>query len=231
MLGAKLTLCYCNSLSREMNLGVFEQIQQTERILKICTDGIEKLRDKSKIYYAWELLQKKEQYLCWLLEHKELLSERQTEQYAAELAQTREFYEVIDNLYERFRVPKKTNGFTCFYREHEIYCLNDVIRARRRMLGITAEEMEQQLICGRRTLIRLEARETKVQLAVAQNLFSYLKLSPELHRAQIITDSQEALRVEEKYRWANNQRDYETAEYFLMKLKSMIPLTEKINWQ
>lgn len=230
---AKIALCYCNSKlwNGDLFLGALEQLQWVQDALKVCTDGIESLRDKSKIYYAWELLQKKEQYLLWLLEHEELFSEKQVEQYEAELAQTREFYEVIDRLYERFRVPKKTNSFTCFYREHEVYCLNDVIRARRRMLGITAEEIEKQLICGRRTLIRLEARETKVQLAVAQNLFSYLKLSPELHRAQIITDSQEALRVEEEYRWANNQRDYETAEHFLLQLKSMIPLTEKTNWQ
>lgn len=233
MQGAKLALCYCNSIvwESEKNPGVLEQLQRVERTLEICTDGIEKLRDKSKIYYAWELMQKKEQYLRWLLEHESLLSETQIEQYESELEQTREFYEVIDSLYERFRVPKKTNRFTCFYREHEVYCLNDVIRARRRMLGITAEELDHQLLCGKRTLIRLEARETKVQLTVARNLFSYLKLSPELHRAQIITDSQEALRVEEKFRWAYNQRDYETAEQLLQQLKTMIPLTELINRQ
>ncbi len=230
---AKIALCYCNCKlwNGEGVLGTVEQLQRAQEALNVCTDGIESLRDKSKIYFAWELLQKKEQYLSWLLEHAELFSEKQIEQYEAELAQTREFYEVIDHLYDRFRVPKKTNSFTCFYREHEVYCLNDVIRARRRMLGITVEEIAQQLICGRRTLIRLEARETKVQMAVAQNLFSYLKLSPELHRAQIITDSQEALRVEEAYRWALDQREYVQAEELLQQLKSMIPLMEKINCQ
>ncbi len=232
MLGAKIALYYCNRDEwKEEKTGIMEQMAKVQRALEVCTGGIEALRDKQKIYFAWELLQKKEQYLIWLLEHKTLFVEKQIEQYEAELTQTKEFYKVIDDLYERFRVPKKTNGFTCFYREHEIYCINDVIRARRRMLGITAEELEGQLLCGKRTLIRLEAKETKVQRAVAQNLFSYLKLSPEMHRAQIITDNQEALRVEEKYRWAHNQRDYERAGKLLQQLKSMIPLTEKINWQ
>lgn len=232
MLGAKIALYYCNRDEwKEEKTGIMEQMAKVQRALEVCTGGIEALRDKQKIYFAWELLQKKEQYLIWLLEHKTLFVEKQIEQYEAELTQTKEFYKVIDDLYERFRVPKKTNGFTCFYREHEIYCINDVIRARRRMLGITAEELEGQLLCGKRTLIRLEAKETKVQRAVAQNLFSYLKLSPEMHRAQIITDNQEALRVEEKYRRAHNQRDYERAGKLLQQLKSMIPLTEKINWQ
>ena len=232
MLGAKIALYYCSRDGwKEEKTGIMEQVAKVQRALDICTGGIEALRDKQKIYFAWELLQKKEQYLLWLLEHKTLFVEKQIEQYEAELTQTKEFYKVIDDLYERFRVPKKTNGFTCFYREHEIYCINDVIRARRRMLGITAEELEGQLLCGKRTLIRLEAKETKVQRAVAQNLFSYLKLSPEMHRAQIITDNQEALRLEEKFRWAYDQRDYESSELLLQQLKTMLLLTELINWQ
>ncbi|MBR6643821.1 MAG: helix-turn-helix transcriptional regulator [Lachnospiraceae bacterium] len=231
MLGSKIALYYCNKESgiEENGAGIIEQVQRVKQALEICTAAIDKLRDKHKIYFAWELLRKKEQYISWLLKHETLFSGNQIEQYREELAQTRQFYEVIDCLYERFQVSKQTNNFTCFYREHEVYCINDVIRARRRMLGITTEELEQ--ICGRRTLIRLEAGETKVQRSVACNLFSHLGLSPELHRAQIITDNQEALRVEERFRREENQRNFEEAERLLQQLKSMISLTDKTNLQ
>ena len=141
MFGAKVALFYCNSKSwtGEKAFGTVEQLQQVQAALKICNNGIEKLRDKSKIYFCWELLQKKKQYLKWLSEQGALLSEKETAQYRKELEQTKEFYNLFDKLYERFRIEKETNSFTCFYREHEIYCLNDVIRARRRMLGISRE--------------------------------------------------------------------------------------------
>lgn len=233
MLGAKLSLLYCNSKAwtEESHSGFLEQLRQVQQVLDICANGIEKLRDKQKIYYAWELLQKKEQYLNWLLEHTTSFSEKQIEQYEAELAQTKEFYKVIDDLYERFRVPKKTNGFTCFYREHEIYCINDVIRARRRMLGISREQLAEELLCGISTLKRLENERKNVHTVTARELFHRLNLSAELHRAQIVTDSQEALRLEEEFRWENNQRNYDKAGDLLEELRNMLSMKQRINWQ
>ena len=99
------------------------------------------------------------------------------------------------------------------------------------MLGVTAEELEEKLICGKSTLKRLEANKTTVQMAIVQNLFSYLNLSPEMHRAQIITENQEAVRLEEQYRWLQNQKDYAQAEVLLQRLKAIIPMAENINRQ
>lgn len=233
ILGAKIALYYCKEeiLAEENSRGILEKLQKIEQKLDICIDGIEKLRDHQKLYFAWDLLQRKEQYLSWLLKNRVLFSEEKGKKYEMELEQTREFYRVIDDLYERYQIPKKTNVFTCFYREHEIYCLNEVIRARRRMLGVTAEELEEKLICGKSTLKRLEANKTTVQMAIVQNLFSYLNLSPEMHRAQIITENQEAVRLEEQYRWLQNQKDYAQAEVLLQRLKAIIPMAENINRQ
>lgn len=233
MLGAKVALFYCNSKSWtvEKTFGTVEQLRQVQTALKICSNGIEKLRDKSKIYFCWELLQKKKQYLKWLLEQESLLSEKETAQYRKELEQTREFYILFGKLYERFQVQKETNGFTCFYREHEIYCLNDVIRARRRMLGISREQMEKELLYERSTLKRLESKGKNVHTTTARAFFQRLNLSAELHRAQIVTDSQEALRLEEEFRWENNQRNYDKAGELLAKLKQCISMDLLINQQ
>lgn len=233
MLGAKLALFYCDSesMTKESKQGILEQVRQTEQALEICTAGIEKLRDHSKIYFAWELLQKKEQYLQWLLEFAKVFSNERIDEYRGELEQTKEFFRLIDMLYDRYQVPKETNGFTCFYREHEIYCINEVIRARRRMLDISAEELEQQRLCSRSTLQRLEKERQRVQLEIVQDLFAYLKLPFGLQRAQIVTDSQKAIRLEKEFRWAHNQREYGRAEQLLQQLKSVIPQTENINRQ
>lgn len=224
MLGAKIALYYCNALN------LAEGHQNLNQALDICTNGIEKLRDHQKIYFAWELLQKKEQYIKQILKSCAVLSEEKLEDYQKELEQTGEFFQLIDGLYETYQIPKETNGFTCFYREHEIYCINDVIRARRRMLGVSRVELEKTML-GKSTIKRLEKNETNLQMFHARKLFERFQLSIEMQRAQIITDSQEAIQLEKEFRWENNQRNYDKAEALLNKLRCAIPMNEQINRQ
>lgn len=233
MFGSKVALYYCRYLKdrQRMEQGLLKQLEQMEYQLKICTQGIDWLRDHSKAYFAWELLLLKEKYLNGLLNNKSLFAEKRVEQYEQELEQTKDFLQMFNCLYERYQISKETNVVTCFYREYEVYCINDVIRARRRMLGITAEELEEELICSKSTLKRLEKNERNVQIAIAQNLFRKLNLSMEMHRAQIVTDSQEALRLEEKYREALNRRDCKQAETFLQNMEQIISMDELINKQ
>lgn len=232
MFGSKLALYYCRHLIKEnAEEGLSEQQRKMEQALEISTWGIEELRNHGKIYFAWELLGCKKQYLEWLLEHKELLPKKEAEEYGEDLEQTREFWRVLEELYETYQVPKATNAYTCFYREHEIYCINDVIRARRRMLGITAEELEEKLICSASTLKRIEGNKSKVQMTIVQGLFQYMHMSMETHRNQIVTSSQEALFLEKEYRWVFGQREYEKAEELLEKIKEQIPMEELINRQ
>lgn len=199
--------------------------------MELCSQGIEWLRNRTKLFFAWELLLVKEQNLKWMLEHGSLFSEEIAEKYEQDMEQTKEFMHLLESLYDRYGISKKTNAFTYFYREYEMYCINDVIRARRRMFGITAEELEAEYICSQSTLKRLEKREQKVQIEIAQRLFRKLNLSMEMQRAQIVTDSQEALRLEEKYRWALDQRKYEQAWNYLKSMKQLIPMEEMINRQ
>lgn len=228
MLGSKIALCYCGYREKTE---VAEQARKMEENLAICNLALDWLREANKIFNALELLQKKEKYLCRLLENRDLLSEKVAKEYDAELQQTKEFYAVIRGLYEQFDIPQKTNGYTCFYREREVYCINDVIRIRRRMLGISATELEEEGVCTKRTLVRLENKKTNPQTALAQRVFRRLNLSMELHRAQIITDKQEALRMEEQYREAFNQGKYGQAEFLLQKIKQIIPMDDRINQQ
>ena len=232
-LGSKIMLYYCRFLEndRAKEQGLFEKLRLTEYQLELCSQGIEWLRDRNKIYFAWELLILKKKYLDRMLEHGEWLSGETAERYEADLKQTKEFINLLEVLYDRYGIPRETNAFTCFYREYEVYCINDVIRARRRMFGITPEELEDAYICSKKTLKRLERREQKVQMEIAQNLFRRLHLSMEMQRAQIVTDSQEALRLEERYRWASSQREHEQSWDYLRRMKQLIPMEDVANQQ
>ena len=62
-------------------------------------------------------------------------------------------------------------------------------------------------------------------------MFAYLKLPFGLQRAQIVTDSQKAIRLEKEFRWIHDQREYEKAELLLCQLEQKIPMSEAINQQ
>ena len=231
MLCSKIAFYFCRAQKQKLEeeQSRTRRHAQAKKALEVCTYGIEQLRNHSKAYYAWELLRLKEDILNCLLENKELLSKEDAECYEKGRRQTLEFYTLFDKLYEEYRVPKETNAFTYFYREHEVYCISDVIRARRKMFDVSREELEN--ICGKSTIKRLEKGKTKVQMPIAQKLFERFHLSMEMHRAQIVTEKQEALRLEEDFRKARNQRHYQEMEQLLNQLKEMIPMDDVINRQ
>ena len=173
---------------------------------------------------------KKERYLAELLTFSVVFSEEKRFHYQKERKETKEFFSLIDRLYEKYRIPKKTNCFTCFYREREVYCINDVARTRRRMLGISRAEMERELF-GKSTIKRLEKNETNMQIRNVCRLFEKLNLSIEMHRAQIVTDRQEAIRLEKVLRREMNQRNFDKAEELLKQLQKLIPMTNRLNQQ
>ena len=206
MLGAKAALYFCNAVHPEAESGVepVATLNKLEEALMVCSAGIEALRNHQKLYYAWELLQKKERYLAELLTFRMVFSEEKKLHYQKERKETKEFFSLIDRLYEKYRIPKKTNCFTCFYREREVYCINDVARTRRRMLGISRAELERELF-GKSTIKRLEKNETNMQIRNVRRLFEKLNLSIEMHRAQIVTDRQEAIWLEKVLICANSR--------------------------
>ena len=231
LLCSKIALYYSKLAEYKMDslTAVYEKMQLMKKTVAICNYGIECLRNHCKAYFAWELFQKKEKCLQYLLENKTLISEAETQEYEQELSLTREFYSLFDKLYETYQVPKETSFFTVFYREHEIYCISDVIRARRKMFGYSKSDLED--ICGESTIKRIEKGKTKTQIAIVQRLFERFHLSMGLHRAQIVTEKQEALWLEKQFRVAYNHREYETAKEVLEKLKQMISMEELINKQ
>ena len=99
------------------------------------------------------------------------------------------------------------------------------------MLGISATELEEEGICTKRTLVRIENKKNNIHTSNARRLFERLNLSSALHRGKIVTDKQEVLRWEEEYREALHQRSFDEAEVLLMNMKQNIPMDIVINQQ
>ena len=200
-----------------------------QQLVEKCSKAIEDLRNHKKIYFAWELLQMEQKILSFLLKEKDLCAKENIEYYEKEQEQTKSFLEVLNRLYEVHQISKQTNKYTIFYQKREIYCMNDVIRARRKMFQVSLEELED--ICDTKTIRRLENKTTKTQLGVVKRLFHRFHLSTEMERSFIVTSSEKAIRLEQKLRVTMNQREYEKARELLRSLKELISMEELINKQ
>ncbi len=234
ILGAKTAWFYSRFLKSRLEL-VQEPVKKrklVQKALAACADGIELLRKSNKSYFLFELLELQHDILKLCLAETQL-SGKESLQLKAEVEQNRQFYQVFHMLYREFQVPEKTNGFTCFYRKQEIYCINEVIWTRRNMLGLSREELNNA--CGKKTLDRLEStnpeKRTRVQRGVAQRIFTELRLPMDFERAQIITNDVTIVRMEKQYRRLCNQTDYEEAEKYLQRIKKKLSLDNFINRQ
>ena len=230
---SKLAFYFCEYQWKKLKSSEdnIEIIAIAKEMLQICTKGIEHIRNHKKIYFAWELLQMKQKVIEVLLEKEEGISQQQIDSYKKEQEEAKDFFEVLDGLYEKYHIKKETNHYTIFYRKQEVYCINDVIRARRNMFQVSLATLEKEKICSVKTIRRIEKSDFSIQKEVVQQLFHRFHLSMELQRSFIITDSQEAIWLEQNYRVVANQREYAKAREMIKRLKEMISMEEEINRQ
>ena len=166
-----------------------------------------------------------------LLEKEEGISQEQIDSYKKEQEEAKRFFEVLDKLYENYHTKKETNHYTIFYRKQEVYGINDVIRARRKMFQVSLAKLEEEKICSTKTIRRIEKGISNAQKEVIQKLFYRFRLSIEMQRSLIVTNRQGAIRLERNYRVMANQREYEKAKEVIKRLKKMISMEEQINKQ
>ena len=230
---SKLAFYFCEYQWKKLKRSEdnIEIIAIAKEMLQICIKGIEHLRNHKKIYFAWELLQMKQKIMEVLLEKEEPISQEQIDSYKKEQEEAKVFFEVLDRLYENYHIKKETNRYTIFYRKQEVYCINNVIRARRTMFQVPFKTLEEEKICSIKTIRRIEKNLFNVQREVAQQLFHRFHLSIEMQRSLIVTDNQEAIRLEQNYRVTVNQREYAKAREIIERLKEMISMEEEINRQ
>lgn len=185
------------------------------RMMELCDKAIELLRNANRMFYLWELFGMKEELTKMLIDGSYKPCE-----YAASAEECIGWREILEELYLEYGVSIAMYEFCYLYVESENYCIGDVIRIRRKMLGLSQEKLSEG-ICDSRTVSRLERHIRKPQKEIVQKLFDRLNLSTELCRTELVTDSQEAI---EKYR--ELRRLYHTKEY--MKVQDVLGEMSKL---
>lgn len=214
-----------------------------ETLLELCNHGVEILREGNRMYYLWELLDLREHYLGRILgkageeeagreerEDGEDGKERMQEGLACLRRENAAWKKALENVYAQYQVPRETSSYCYLYMEKGVFCINDVIRIRRRMLGMSRKELWEG-ICDKKTLERLENRKSNPHRWEVEELFRRLGLAGTLTRTELITESQEARHLMTRLGQYVNNREAEKAEAILAQVKNMVSVDMKWNRQ
>lgn len=206
--------------------------QSAESLLGLCNKALDILRDNGRMYYLWEILDMRGALLKGL--HKKIVCQeghgRRTETLKMLFRENQKWKEVLEKIYRDFQVPKETHTYCFLYVEKGVSCINDVIRIRRQMLGMSPKELCEG-ICHVKTLRRLENHKTSPQRAIVRELFERLGLPGELIRTELVTKSPEARRLMERLRESGNRYRREDMDKLLARIKEMVPMEIKANRQ
>ena len=201
------------------------------RTLRLCNDGIEQLRTAGRMYYLWELLEIKKEGMTKLLhqvgDSKGAITRQTLENIVKTTADWLDALDFVHNLCETHRRMESS----CYlYQQKEAYCISDVIRRRREMLGLTKKKLCEG-VCSEKTIGRLEANKTKPQLAVVRRLFEKMNLSGEYQRWQIVTDDVRAFSIYDEIGRSANNREFEKIKRLLIDLEKYVSMKNPINKQ
>lgn len=182
-------------------------IEEIFHALDLCNEAIELLRNKKRMYYLIELLECRQDFIARILAAKEAGNEAVMDidvEVLSALAKTSKEWEMMfKELYAEYNMSPYMENFCYLYWETESYCVNDIIRIRRRMLGMTQEELADG-ICSVKTLGRAENKRRCLQMYEVRRIFAKLGLCPEYVRANVITSDPEVMRLhDEASRYAN----------------------------
>ena len=145
-------------------------------------------------------------------------------------AQIREWRMLLAELYQAYGIPMNTENCCYLYSQTQNYRIGDVIRKRRKMLGLSVRELCEG-ICSEKTLRRLENNKTRSQRAVWSELFCRLGLSPEYQRESVVTGQRDVLLLYRASGDALNNHDTEETQRLLEQLKDLLPMDVLINRQ
>lgn len=191
--------------------------------LELCNNAIELLRDANRLFYMWELLCAKEKLVDSL--------DGNRKQTLKDLEQCRAWRKTLESVYRDAGVSIPMYEFCYLYVESENYCIGDVIRIRRKMLGMSQEKLAEG-ICDPRRVSKMERNLSRPQKEVIQLLFNKLNLSMELNRTELVTDNPEAVKLYKELRMINQAEEYSVIENKLDRLRKLvadnIPSNEQI---
>lgn len=201
-----------------------QEQQDYIKLLKNCNEALEYLRTAERLYYFWELLKEREA----LYEHF-IKQGKGAETFAKMKLENELWRHTIEEVYAMCDMQPDMKNSCYLYFSQNTFCINELMRKRRQMLGMTKKELAGD-ICSEKTIARTE-KGSRMQIAIASKILDRLGLSAEYRRVDVITPNIEVLVLVREIADASNDRDYEKVEELLKTLEGLIPMDEPVNRQ
>lgn len=215
----KMIFYYVDNKIQENETNNLEKMFQ---LLKKCNIALNILQKKGKTYYLYENILLKERLLKIIydifMNQKDYNKAKIILELNKQNLQLKNTYESICNEY---RINKYMTNIVYMYEQRRIICLGDAIRKRRKMLGMT----QQQLcagICSVKSLRRIEKQQMQMQTATLTPILEKLGLSSQLQRTDIITNNPRVVQLEQKFEHYYNIADLERSKKIIKMLEKMI---------
>ena len=177
----------------------------SENVLVLCNRVIKELEEEEKLFGYEELLELKAK-----AQETMGISGEESSCMAADLRELRSQYAGKPQLWIQY--DEKSS----------VYVVNQVIRQRRGILGLSQEELAEG-ICDATTLWRIENKEKKVQRKNRIPLLKKVGLSGERYEYEIITEDFEDYQRRAKLDRACSDREWEQAWQYLEEMRGQIP--------
>lgn len=224
----KVLLILCQSLQKQRN----KEAREYAEIIRLCDLGVELLQKTKKTYYLLELLEAKKTAIEQLGEYNVRKGEgKQEETLEGMLLDTVKWMELFEDLCGRFGVEKRQSPDAYLYYGQEKYDAGDMVRARRRMLGMTQNELCERVGCTLDTVRDLERKKHGTHAYYLQEICRVLGLPPMCSRTELVTTNPKARELEKKIRYAANDRKFQENLGQLEELKGMIDMSDPVNQQ
>lgn len=200
-------------------------------LIRRLNSGIELLRNTQRTYFLWELLCAREETLeGWTAQLRAGHDEKKADALKGMQQENRKWKEMFRGLCARFALSAATEHSCYLYLQQEVCCINEVIRRRRKMLGLTRKQLTEG-ICEEKALVRLENENRKTQMPIVQGLLERMNLSGELWQADIVTGDRKALDLLEELVKYTNTFQTEKEKKILYQLERYLDTDIPLNRQ
>ncbi len=206
-----------------------EEIKNQKELREYCDKALEYLRDTSRMYYLWEMLELRGRLLEEQLAGLQGDNGEAKEELGEKIEQNRLWKGFLEDSYAEFRVRKETFEYCYLYVMKGAYCISDVVRIRREMLGISREKLVGEN--GIKSLKRLEERKTNPQWRTVVRTFEKLGLPSEYARNTLLTENHRVKEQITRLMRYINVKKWMEADRLLQEIKKQISEEDIFNLQ
>lgn len=208
---------------RELYSGKDGTLANLRERLEICSRAIGLLRDTGRAYFLVELLEMRVRIAGDIeKDAKDRIPMQDREKLRAEDWESNQesikMLDLLKRLYAEYEVPLYMQDCVYLYRQRWVFYVGDVLRIRRKMFGMTQEELCGD-DCSVKSLRRTEKMEKNMQHEALGILLRKLGLSREFQKARLASGDREGLALMEAISTCRDNRELEQVKAILNQMK------------